>query len=88
MEFAWFGIVLGALLLYICLDGFDLGLGILTLFEKDPHRRHEMVEGAADVWGANETFVVLADVGPRCPGARVGRAFPPPPSRGMMFLQK
>ena len=43
---AWLAITLFALLMYICLDGFDLGIGMLLLLQPLGARRKEMIKGA------------------------------------------
>jgi cytochrome d ubiquinol oxidase subunit II len=55
----WAGIAAFTVLAYIVLDGFDLGLGMLFLVEKDPRRRDIMVNTVAPVWDGNETWLVL-----------------------------
>jgi cytochrome d ubiquinol oxidase subunit II len=55
----WAGIAAFTVLAYIVLDGFDLGLGMLFLVEKDPGRRDIMVNTVAPVWDGNETWLVL-----------------------------
>ena len=62
MQFIWFMLVLLCLLLYVVLDGYDLGIGIATLFERDTKRRHEMIELVAIAWDGNETWLVLFGV--------------------------
>ena len=55
----WY-ILLGLILiLYVITDGFDLGIGILTLFERDLSRRMEMMTTVDGVWDANEAWLVL-----------------------------
>jgi len=53
-------IVLVSLLLYVVLDGFDLGVGALALTESDGHDKHEMMETIATVWDGNESWLVMA----------------------------
>jgi cytochrome d ubiquinol oxidase subunit II len=48
-----------AFAMYIVLDGYDLGIGVLTLFEHDSGRRREMHEVVAWVWDGNESWIVL-----------------------------
>ncbi len=55
----WAGIAAFTVLAYIVLDGFDLGLGMLFLVERDPQRRDVMVNTVAPVWDGNETWLVL-----------------------------
>jgi cytochrome d ubiquinol oxidase subunit II len=59
MAFVWFVLVLLCLLMYVSLDGYDLGIGIATLFERDERHRHEMLEQVAQAWDGNETWLVL-----------------------------
>lgn len=44
MAFVWFVLILLCVLMYVVLDGYDLGIGIATLVERDARRRHEMLE--------------------------------------------
>ena len=55
-----FAVLLLSLALYMALDGFDLGVGTLALIERDPERKHEMMESIATVWDGNESWLVLA----------------------------
>ncbi|MHB1084440.1 MAG: cytochrome d ubiquinol oxidase subunit II [Thiobacillus sp.] len=55
----WMGIAALTLLLYVVLDGFDLGVGILSLFACDEDRRTLMMTSLGSVWDANETWLVL-----------------------------
>jgi cytochrome d ubiquinol oxidase subunit II len=48
-----------AFAMYIVLDGYDLGIGVLTLFEHDGRRRREMHEVVSWVWDGNESWIVL-----------------------------
>jgi cytochrome d ubiquinol oxidase subunit II len=63
MSTAWFLLILVCLLMYVVLDGYDIGIGIATLIERDGARRHEMLELVAQAWDANETWLVLLAVG-------------------------
>jgi cytochrome d ubiquinol oxidase subunit II len=55
----WF-LLLGLILMfYVVTDGFDLGVGILSLFERDNDRRTQMMAGLKGVWDANETWLIL-----------------------------
>jgi len=55
----WYLILGLILMLYVITDGFDLGVGILTLFERDESRRAGMMAAIGGVWDANETWLVL-----------------------------
>jgi len=56
---AWMIFVILALTLYIVLDGYDLGIGVLTLLDRDPGRRREMYSLVAWTWDGNESWIVL-----------------------------
>src|SRR5690606_5668267 len=59
----WAGIIALAVLLYVLLDGFDLGVGILFPFAGSPRRRDVMVDTVAPFWDGNETWLVLGGGG-------------------------
>jgi cytochrome d ubiquinol oxidase subunit II len=48
-----------SVLLYVVLDGFDLGVGILLRATNDPAERDRMVAAIGPFWDANETWLVL-----------------------------
>ncbi|MEY4984957.1 MAG: hypothetical protein RIR62_3223, partial [Pseudomonadota bacterium] len=48
-----------SILLYVVLDGFDLGVGLLFPFS-EPDERDRMVASIGPFWDANETWLVLA----------------------------
>ena len=62
MSMVWSALVLVSLLMYVVLDGYDLGIGIATLFERDAHRRRAMLELVSVAWDGNESWLVLAVV--------------------------
>jgi cytochrome d ubiquinol oxidase subunit II len=55
----WFVILALFLFLYVMLDGFDLGVGILSLTSSDEERRSMLMTSLGNVWDANETWLVL-----------------------------
>ena len=59
----WAGLIAVAVLAYVLLDGFDLGVGILFAVEHDPAERDLMVASIAPVWDGNETWLVLGGGG-------------------------
>jgi cytochrome d ubiquinol oxidase subunit II len=59
----WFGIVGFAVLMYVLLDGFVLGIGVLALFAEDEQQLDLMMNTAAPIWDGNETWLVLGGVG-------------------------
>ncbi|MDP3853446.1 cytochrome d ubiquinol oxidase subunit II [Phenylobacterium sp.] len=59
----WAGVIATAVLLYVLLDGFDLGVGILFPFARTPADRDLMMDSIAPVWDGNETWLVLGGGG-------------------------
>ncbi|BCK76587.1 cytochrome bd ubiquinol oxidase subunit II [Acetobacter aceti NRIC 0242] len=55
----WTVILAAAILIYVILDGFDLGIGMLFAVERDRGRRDVMVNTVAPVWDGNETWMIL-----------------------------
>lgn len=54
-----FAAVMGlALLLYVILDGYDLGVGLLLPFATDAEK-NQMISSIGPFWDANETWIVL-----------------------------
>ncbi|GAC1580162.1 MAG: cytochrome d ubiquinol oxidase subunit II [Sphingomicrobium sp.] len=47
------------LVLYVVLDGFDLGIGVLSLFVREKERHGIMVASLSSIWDANETWLVV-----------------------------
>ncbi len=59
----WAGLIAVAVLAYVLLDGFDLGVGILFAAERGSEDRDTMVNSIAPVWDGNETWLVLGGGG-------------------------
>jgi cytochrome d ubiquinol oxidase subunit II len=59
----WAGVIGLAVALYVILDGFDLGVGILFPFAKTDKERDQMVHSIAPFWDGNETWLVLGGGG-------------------------
>lgn len=59
----WAALIAVAVLLYVMLDGFDLGVGILFPFAASPAERNVMMSSVAPVWDGNETWLVLGGGG-------------------------
>jgi cytochrome d ubiquinol oxidase subunit II len=53
------GIMAFIILMYVVLDGFDLGIGVLFILERNLVNRDVMVNSIAPVWDGNETWLVL-----------------------------
>jgi len=58
----WVALLAISILLYVLLDGFDLGVGILFGFTRSDARRDQMVNAVAPVWDGNETWLVVTAV--------------------------
>lgn len=59
----WAGLIAFAVLAYIILDGFDLGIGILFPFFKNKTDRETAMNTIAPIWDGNETWLVLGGGG-------------------------
>jgi cytochrome bd-type quinol oxidase subunit 2 len=59
----WAAILGFAVLMYILLDGFDLGVGILFLLRRNESDRNVMISSVSPVWDFNETWLVLGGGG-------------------------
>jgi cytochrome bd ubiquinol oxidase subunit II len=65
----WILIIAFGLMMYVVMDGFDLGIGILFPFVRERGDRDTMINTVAPVWDGNETWLVLG-------GAALLAAFP------------
>ena len=52
-------IVAFSVFMYVVMDGFDLGIGMLFLFAPGDKERDTMMDSIGPVWDANETWLVL-----------------------------
>ncbi|MEE4360553.1 MAG: cytochrome d ubiquinol oxidase subunit II [Pseudomonadales bacterium] len=59
----WAGILGFAVLAYVVMDGFDLGIGILFPLFPEREHRDRMVNTIAPVWDGNETWLILGGGG-------------------------
>ncbi len=69
LTLAWAGIIVLAVVMYVLLDGFDLGVGILFPYAPGDQDRDLMMTSVAPIWDGNETWLVLG-------GAALFGAFP------------
>src|ERR1700686_3705802 len=61
METVWFAIVSAMLAVYVVLDGFDFGVGILHRFvARNDDERRTVLAAIAPVWEGNEVWLVAA----------------------------
>lgn len=65
----WLGIIGFSVLMYVLLDGFTLGTGIILPFIIDKHQRSLLYSAILPTWDGNQTWLVLA-------GASLYGAFP------------
>ena len=65
----WAGVIAFAILVYVLLDGYDLGVGILFGTTASEQHRVTMMNAIAPYWDGNETWLVLV-------GAALFAAFP------------
>ncbi len=59
----WWGLIATAIFLYVLLDGFDLGVGILFPFAPSEQCRDRMMNSIAPFWDGNETWLILGGGG-------------------------
>jgi cytochrome d ubiquinol oxidase subunit II len=59
----WYALIGTAIFLYVLLDGFDLGVGILFPFAPTDQCRDRMMNSIAPFWDGNETWLVLGGGG-------------------------
>jgi cytochrome bd ubiquinol oxidase subunit II len=59
----WAALIGTAVVMYVILDGFDLGIGILFPFARSETERDQMMRSVAPFWDGNETWLVLGGGG-------------------------
>jgi cytochrome d ubiquinol oxidase subunit II len=62
MVMFWVTLLAVSILIYVLLDGFDLGVGMLFGVASNEARRHAMMSAVAPVWDGNETWLVVSGV--------------------------
>lgn len=63
LSLAWVAIIIVGVVIYVVLDGFDLGVGILFPFARSHGDRDAMMNSIAPVWDGNETWLILGGAG-------------------------
>jgi len=63
LPMVWGVIIAVAIFLYVLLDGFDLGVGILFPFAPTDNCRNHMMHSVAPFWDGNETWLILGGGG-------------------------
>ena len=59
----WSLLLAVAIAMYVVLDGFDLGMGILFPFARNDRERDQMMNSVAPFWDGNETWLILGGGG-------------------------
>src|SRR6202034_1523133 len=62
MVLLWAAILAISTLLYVLLDGFDLGIGIISGGAGSRTRRDAMMSAIAPIWDGNETWLIVTGV--------------------------
>src|SRR3954453_19855378 len=62
MVMFWVSLLAISILLYVLLDGIDLGVGLLFGLAKTEVRRSAMLSAVAPIWDGNETWLVVTAV--------------------------
>ncbi|WP_312484016.1 cytochrome d ubiquinol oxidase subunit II [Stutzerimonas nitrititolerans] len=63
LSLIWAVIIIFGIMMYVVMDGFDLGIGILFPFIRDESDRDVAMNTVAPVWDGNETWLVLGGAG-------------------------
>jgi cytochrome bd ubiquinol oxidase subunit II len=58
----WVAVLAVSVLIYVVLDGFDLGIGIIFGFMPDERRRASLLQAIEPLWDGNETWLVVTGV--------------------------
>ena len=58
----WVAVLATSILLYVLLDGFDLGVGMLFGLTRNEMRRRAMLSAVAPIWDGNEIWLVVSGV--------------------------
>lgn len=69
LALVWCGIIAFGVIMYVILGGFDLGIGIMSIFFQKEHDRDILVSAILPVWDGNQTWLVFG-------GAALYGAFP------------
>lgn len=59
----WAVLILFSIMMYVVMDGFDLGIGMLFPFVPEKEHRDVMMNTVAPIWDGNETWLVLGGAG-------------------------
>ena len=59
LALTWCGLIAFGVIMYVILGGFDLGIGILSIFFRDENERDLMISTILPVWDGNQTWLVF-----------------------------
>src|SRR5580700_7035846 len=59
LSYLWYLVIGASVIFYVCLDGFDLGVGILNFFTKKDQERRIFLNSIGPVWDGNEVWFVI-----------------------------
>ncbi|MBS0604394.1 MAG: cytochrome d ubiquinol oxidase subunit II [Verrucomicrobia bacterium] len=59
LSFIWYLVIGVAVIFYVALDGFDLGVGIMNFFTKKDDERRIFLNSIGPVWDGNEVWLVI-----------------------------
>jgi cytochrome bd ubiquinol oxidase subunit II len=62
MVWFWTALLAISILLYVLLDGFDLGVGMLFGVARGERRRRAIMSAVSPIWDGNETWLVVSGV--------------------------
>jgi cytochrome bd ubiquinol oxidase subunit II len=62
MVMFWVSLLAVSILLYVLLDGFDLGIGMLLSLANSEARKDAMLSAVSPIWDGNETWLVVTAV--------------------------
>ena len=59
LEVFWYWVIGLAVVMYVVLDGFDLGVGMLHIFTKNDEDRRILLNSIGPIWDGNELWLVI-----------------------------
>jgi len=62
LSLVWAAVIVVGVVMYVIMDGFDLGVGILSPWVRSESDRSVMMASVAPVWDGNETWLILGGV--------------------------
>jgi cytochrome d ubiquinol oxidase subunit II len=59
LSLIWYFVIGLSVIFYVCLDGFDLGVGIMNFFTKKDTDRRIFLNAIGPVWDGNEVWLII-----------------------------